>query len=62
MGVQERDYMREPDNSTDPIVKFLMVLLLALLLFVAIRFPIPFPVKLLLMIGLTFLIIRVATN
>ncbi len=64
MGIYDRDYMRDAPNhgGSEPIVKFFKVLGLVMLLFFALRFPIPVFVKLPLMIGLCFLIYRTGTR
>lgn len=60
MGIYDRDYMRDApnNNGAEPIGKIFRIVLLAILLFFSLRFPIPVLVKLPLMVWLCFLIYR----
>jgi hypothetical protein len=60
MGIYDRDYMRESGggDGSEFIVKLLKLLLLAMVLFAVVRFPIPVFVKFPLMFLFCFLIYR----
>lgn len=60
MGIYDRDYMRDGSggDGSELVVKLLKLLLLAMLLFASVRFPIPVFLKFPLMFIFCFLIYR----